>query len=88
MVLKNYEKYRGGTPNPHAAANEYLEYYPLQSQEQVNQFYKKVDREWGDFNSGTNMLYIFSKDTKRVNSIDEVLHLRTFYVRGYCYLCN
>lgn len=67
------KKIGGGTPNPPAAVIEYLEYFPLQSQEDVNQFYKKVDNEWGDFESGTNMLNIFSKDKKRVNSIDEVL---------------
>lgn len=70
---KNHEKYGGGTSNPAAAAIEYLEYKPLQSQEQVNQFYKNVDNEWGDFESGTNMLNIFSKEKKRVNSIDHVL---------------
>lgn len=63
----------GGTHNPASAVIEYLNYIPLQSQKDVDKFYKKVDRDWGDFKSGTNMLNIFSKGKKKVNSIDEVL---------------
>lgn len=70
---RKQRKKNGGGSNPPAAIIEYLEYYPLHTQDQVSDFYKKVDREWGDFKSGTNLLNIFAKSTKRVNDIDELL---------------
>jgi hypothetical protein len=58
---------------PNAAVIEYLKYYPFNNKSDVDKFYERVDREWGDFKGGTNLLDVDVKESKKVNSINDVL---------------
>ena len=58
---------------PNAAVIEYLKYFPFDNKSDVDKFYEKVDREWGDFEGGTNLIDIEIKESKKVNSINDVL---------------
>ena len=60
----------GGNPSPPAAIIEYLEYFPMQSKNQVDAFYEKIDRDW---RQGANILQIFSKSAKQINNIQQLL---------------
>ena len=51
---------------PEAAVIEYLKYFPLNSKSEVTKFYERVDREWGDLESGTNLLDVDVKLSKKV----------------------
>jgi hypothetical protein len=60
----------GGNPSPPAAIIEYLEYFPMQSKNQVDAFYEKIDHDW---RQGANILQIFSKSAKQINNIQQLL---------------
>ena len=60
----------GGDVSPPAAIIEYLKCFPLANEEDVKNFYEKVNSEWRD---DANVVNIFSKSKKRVNSINDVL---------------
>ena len=67
-------KKNAGNPSPKAAIIEYLDYFPFSSKMEVTNFYDRINEEWGDFENGTNMLNIFSKEKKHVNNIQELLN--------------
>ena len=71
--LKVNKEIVSGKEEPKAAVIEYLKYYPLNSKLDVEKFYKRIDDEWGDFESGTNMIHVDVKSSKTVNSINDVL---------------
>ena len=63
-------KKKGGNPSPPAAIIEYLEYFPMQSKNQVDGFYEKIEDDWRQC---ANILQIFSKSAKQVNNIQQLL---------------
>lgn len=58
---------------PNAAVIEYLKYFPFNTKSDIDKFYERIDSEWGDFEAGTNLLDVDVKDSKKVNSINDVL---------------
>ena len=61
---------KGGDVSPPAAIIEYLEYFPMHSKNEVDAFYEKIDHDW---RQGANILQIFSKSAKHINTIQQLL---------------
>ena len=58
---------------PNAAVIEYLKYFPFNTKSDVAEFYKRIDKTWGDFEGGTNLIDVGVKGRKKVSSINDVL---------------
>jgi len=71
VKTRRYKKKGGNSStSPPAAIIEYLEYFPMQSKNEVDAFYEKIDHDW---RQGANILQIFSKSAKQVNTIQQLL---------------